>query len=583
MFRTLLLVFLSISLAACGGGGPNSAPEIIDPGALTLLEGASSVASISASDPDSNSLSFSISSGDDQALFSISSSGVLSFSAAPDFESPSDADSNNIYDLTVQVSDGTLTDTQSISITVTDAFEGRVVDAPISGALVFIDLNGNSTLDDGEPNGRTDALGKYNFSSFTVADDVVTKIISIGGTDIQTGKVLPDLVMVSDLPSDLSKPAMVTPISTVLAAAASPEAKAALLSTLGISGTVDEFSASDGWANARAGDEDAKAAQRINHQIGVLLQTATTLIDDGDSETDVSVVLAQSVAKQIATVAASDSEIDLTSAATVQKILTDAAAETVPNQSIETASVAAIANAIALVNTLVADASLDPTSDTVKDISIAMQNTLQASVEQVVSGNLSVADFATNTAPTLLFSEIVVSADAPDNDADGISDAFDPDDDNDGVRDRVDAFPKDATETLDTDADGTGNNADTDDDGDGVADTSDAFPLNSAETLDTDSDGTGNNADTDDDGDGVADTSDAFPLDSAETIDTDSDGTGNNADTDDDGDGVADTADDFPLDKDESLDIDGDGIGDSSDDFIPGVYDDGIFDEIDWS
>ena len=50
--------------------------------------------------------------------------------------------SNNVYDLTVQVSDGTLTDTQSISITVTDAFEGRVVDAPVSGALVFIDLNG---------------------------------------------------------------------------------------------------------------------------------------------------------------------------------------------------------------------------------------------------------------------------------------------------------------------------------------------------------------------------------------------------------------------------------------------------------
>ena len=514
MFRAVILVFLSISLAACSGGdGSNSAPEITDPGALILLEGASSVASISASDPDNNSLSFSISSGDDQALFSISSSGVLSFSAAPDFESPSDADSNNIYDLTVQVSDGTLTDTQSISITVTDAFEGRVVDAPISGALVFIDLNGNNTLDDGEPNGRTDALGNYNFSSFTVADDVVAKIISIGGTDIQTGKVLPGLVMVSDLPSDLFKPVMVTPISTVLAAVASPEAKAALLSTLGISGTVDEFSASDGWANAQAGDEDAKAAQRINHQIGVLLQTATTLTDDGDSETDVSVVLAQSVAKQIATIAASDSEIDLTSAATVQKVLTDAASETVPNQNIETATVAAIANAVALVNTLVAEASLDPTSDTVKDISIAMQNTLQAAVEQVVSGNLSVTDFATNTGSTLLFSDIVVSADEPDNDADGISDALDPDDDNDGVRDSVDAFPKDATETLDTDADSIGNNADLDDDGDGVAD----------------------------------------------------------------------TADDLPLDKDEYLDIDGDGIGDSSDDFIPGVYDDGIFDEIDWS
>ena len=502
--RLLISCFVTLILASCGGGGggssptpvqvANRAPVVTDPGALTLLEGASSVATISANDPDNNALSFSISSGDDQALFSISSSGALSFSAAPDFESPSDAGSNNVYDLTVQVSDGTLTDTQSISITVTDAFEGRVVDAPVRGALVFIDLNGNNELDDGEPSGLTNAQGNYSFPTFMQvlnqaledADidpsnayygDVATKIISIGGTDIQTGKDLPDLVMVSDLPSDLTKPAMVTPISTVLAAAASLEAKSALLAALGIIGTVDDFLASDVWAKAQNGDEKAKAAQRINQQIGVLLQTATTLTDDDDSTTDVSVILARSVAKQIATIAASDSKIDLTSAATVQKVLTDAAAETVPNQSIEPASIAAIANAVAVVNTLAADVSLDPTSDTAKDISIAMQGTLQTSVEQVVSGNLTVADFATNTAPTLLFSDIVVAADAPDYDADGISDALDPDDDNDGVRDSLDAFPKDATETLDTDSDGTGNNTDTDDDGDGVADTADGFPL----------------------------------------------------------------------------------------------------------
>ena len=36
-----------------------------------------------------------------------------------------------------------MTDTQAL-ITVTDAFEGRVVDAPIAGATVFVDLNGNN-------------------------------------------------------------------------------------------------------------------------------------------------------------------------------------------------------------------------------------------------------------------------------------------------------------------------------------------------------------------------------------------------------------------------------------------------------
>jgi len=120
--RLLLLSISALIVASCGGGGgggsttptpvqvANRAPVLADPGALTVLEGATSIATISASDPDNNSLIFTISSGDDQALLSITSSGVLSFVAAPDFETPGDVGSNNVYDITVKVSDGTLTD-----------------------------------------------------------------------------------------------------------------------------------------------------------------------------------------------------------------------------------------------------------------------------------------------------------------------------------------------------------------------------------------------------------------------------------------------------------------------------------------
>ena len=45
-----------------------------------------------------------------------------------------------------------LDDTQALMITVTDAFEGRVVDAPISGATV-VDLNANNKQDADEPSG----------------------------------------------------------------------------------------------------------------------------------------------------------------------------------------------------------------------------------------------------------------------------------------------------------------------------------------------------------------------------------------------------------------------------------------------
>jgi len=41
---------------------------------------------------------------------------VLSFLAAPNFEAPGDAGANNVYDVVVQVSDGTLTDSQALAV-----------------------------------------------------------------------------------------------------------------------------------------------------------------------------------------------------------------------------------------------------------------------------------------------------------------------------------------------------------------------------------------------------------------------------------------------------------------------------------
>ena len=56
-------------------------------------------------------LTYSISGGADAAQFAINAStGALSFLAAPDYETPTDAGANNVYDVTVQVTDGTLTE-----------------------------------------------------------------------------------------------------------------------------------------------------------------------------------------------------------------------------------------------------------------------------------------------------------------------------------------------------------------------------------------------------------------------------------------------------------------------------------------
>ncbi|MCJ7433333.1 MAG: cadherin domain-containing protein, partial [Anaerolineales bacterium] len=98
-------------------------PAITSNGILSIAENTTAVITVTATDADlpAQTLTYSIVGGADAALFSInSSSGELAFSTAPDYEAPIDAGGDNIYNLTVQVSDGMLKTTQSIAVTVTD-------------------------------------------------------------------------------------------------------------------------------------------------------------------------------------------------------------------------------------------------------------------------------------------------------------------------------------------------------------------------------------------------------------------------------------------------------------------------------
>ena len=77
---------------------------------------------VTSTDADGDTRTYSLSDGADQAKFSInSSSGALTFTSAPDYESPTDTGSNNTYVVEVTSSDGNGgTDTQTLTVTVTD-------------------------------------------------------------------------------------------------------------------------------------------------------------------------------------------------------------------------------------------------------------------------------------------------------------------------------------------------------------------------------------------------------------------------------------------------------------------------------
>ena len=108
----------------------NDAPVITSDGsgvtaAVNVTENTTAVTTVTSTDVDGGTPSYSISGGADAAKFTIdANTGELTFVAAPDYETPTDAGGDNVYDVTVQVDDGNgNTDSQTLAVTVTDVIE----------------------------------------------------------------------------------------------------------------------------------------------------------------------------------------------------------------------------------------------------------------------------------------------------------------------------------------------------------------------------------------------------------------------------------------------------------------------------
>ncbi|WP_422050833.1 ExeM/NucH family extracellular endonuclease [Shimia sp.] len=111
--------------------GTNDAPVISAAATVTIEENTTVVpAAIAAADVDGEPVGFAITGGADAALFAIDGlTGALSFVSAPDFEMPLDADGDNVYKVQVSATDGDLTDSAEIAVTVSDVDE---IDARIN-------------------------------------------------------------------------------------------------------------------------------------------------------------------------------------------------------------------------------------------------------------------------------------------------------------------------------------------------------------------------------------------------------------------------------------------------------------------
>uniref|UniRef100_UPI00286DFB88 cadherin-like domain-containing protein n=1 Tax=Sphaerotilus sp. TaxID=2093942 RepID=UPI00286DFB88 len=100
----------------------DNTPAITSGSVFSVTENTTAVTTVTASDADQpgQTLTYSLVGGADVARFAIDAvTGALSFQTAPDHEAPSDAGADNVYDVTVQVSDGSLSATQAVAVTVT--------------------------------------------------------------------------------------------------------------------------------------------------------------------------------------------------------------------------------------------------------------------------------------------------------------------------------------------------------------------------------------------------------------------------------------------------------------------------------
>jgi|GEM_PF-5019961 len=201
----------------------NEAPVISSNGAgvsasVSIDENTVVVTTVAASDEDAGaSLTYSISGGEDAGLFVIgANTGALTFDVAPDYENPSDVGADNLYHVTVQVSDGALVDTQAIAVTVAGvndaptlmagtasaalieaggvangtagtgassiAFTKSDVDGTVGYDTAYLASSGWATTDAGVTYTQS---GTYGTATFVVATGVVSYALNNGDADTE--------------------------------------------------------------------------------------------------------------------------------------------------------------------------------------------------------------------------------------------------------------------------------------------------------------------------------------------------------------------------------------------------------------
>ncbi len=187
----------------------NDAPVITSDGggataSISINETVSLVTTVTASDVDlpAQTITYSLG-GVDASRFTIDASGNLTFSTPPDFENPTDNGGNNVYEVIVIASDGLLSDSQAISVTVLDVSATSLIvtttadtnDTGLGASFTIEQLNARGGGVDGHISLREAVIA----ANSTLGADTITFDIGTGVQTITLGSLLPQITDVVTL------------------------------------------------------------------------------------------------------------------------------------------------------------------------------------------------------------------------------------------------------------------------------------------------------------------------------------------------------------------------------------------------
>jgi len=163
-------------------------PVITSTASVSVAENQTAVLTVTATDADGDTPTFSLSGIADVGLFAINSTtGVLTFTSAPDFENPVDADTDNNYLVTVTADDGANTVFQNLTVTVDDVddaepmavtlLDGWVVDGSYAAQDATFNVSaGTNRIVVVALSAEKNRNGPISVTSVSLGDQVLTEV-----------------------------------------------------------------------------------------------------------------------------------------------------------------------------------------------------------------------------------------------------------------------------------------------------------------------------------------------------------------------------------------------------------------------